>query len=223
MILLPPVLSNWTYNSLIDGFEKGQRFNIPARGPAFQQVLDELALSASDLADPDTAQRVGLLVGADAILQLQITSWRNDELEVRTRLINTETGKYIFTGIEADVFMKEPGAEFLRNTVRDKMQFLADRYALAFPLLKGEVVEVRGDNVYTNVGRVDGLKECMKFYVYRELDVITNLDTGESICIDADILSQAAVNRLFETGSRAEVLNKDVLEQIEPRDAVMTK
>ena len=107
--------------------------------------------------------------------------------------------------------------------LQEKMEIPADRYATAFPLLKGRVFEVRGDDVVTDVGGSEGLKEQMKFHVYRELDRIVDPETGEQLCTDADIWTQAFIHDVYEKASRAEVLKKVKLHEIDVGDSVMTK
>jgi len=219
-----PTLSNWAYEALISGFLQEERFHIPARGASgFQDVIDELHISAAKLTDPETAPKVGLLVGADALLTVRVRLWRDDELEVVTQLINTEKGVYIHTGIESDTFAKGSGMSFLRNVVREKMHILAHRYAEAFPLRKGRVVDLQDEDVYTNLGKAHGLKACMKFYVYKELGTVTDRVTGKTICTKHGDLSLAAIEMLYENGSRAKVREKEALEKIAIGDSVMTK
>jgi len=206
------------YELLVAAFISGGRFHMPARGTALQPVLDELALSATIFVDKETVQQKGSLVGADAVLLVSVNEW-NDQFSVMTKLVNTETGSYMAEDTEPDIFAE--GKDI--NIIREKMQILADRYAMAFPLLKGKVVEIRGGDVITNVGREQGLKEQMKFHVYEELDAIVDPETGEELLTDVDIRSQAFILDVYEKASRAEVVKQEALPEIDVGDSVMTK
>jgi len=214
-----PSLSELAYTLLNQAFVQGGRFHMPVRGTDLEPVLDELALSATIFVDPETVQRTGRLVGADAVLLVSITEEWNDEVTILTRLINTETGTYMAEDTMPDIFAAGKSMEVLQ----EKLQILADRYAVAFPLLKGKVAAIRGDDVITNVGRDEGLKAQMKFHVYKELGTIVDPETGEEICPDVDVLTQAFIHEVYENGSRAEVIKPERLEDIAPGDSVMTK
>jgi len=213
-----PATADLAFTLLDQAFISGRRFNMPARGTDLQPVLDELALSSTIFVDPDTVQRKGRLVGADAVLLVSVTEW-NDQVSILTRLINTETGTQMAEDTVPDVFAEGKSIGILR----DRMQILADRYAMAFPLLKGSVVAVRGNDVVTNVGGAEGLKEQMKFHVYKELGSIADPETGEKLLTDIDVRSQAFIHSVYERGSRADVVNRDALDRIEVGDSVMTK
>jgi len=213
-----PTLAELAYTLLDQAFVSGGRFNMPARGTDLEPVLDELALSATIFVDPETVQRKGHLVGADTVLLVSITEW-NDQFSILTRLVNTETGTLMAEDTMSDVFAEGKSIEILRA----KTQILADRYAVAFPLLKGKVVDLRGHDIVTNVGSEAGLKELMKFHVYRELDSIVDPETGEALCTDADVLTQAFIHDVYERGSRAEVLKKEIVDQIAIGDSIITK
>ena len=214
-----PSLSELAYTLLNQAFVQGGRFHMPVRGTDLEPVLDELALSSTIFVDPDTVQRTGRLVGADAVLLVSITEEWNDEVTVLTRLVNTETGTYMVEDTMPDIFAAGKSMEALQ----EKLQILADRYAVAFPLLEGKVAAIRGSDVMTNVGSGDGLREQMKFHVYKELGTIVDPETGEEICPDVDVLTQAFIHEVYENGSRAELIRTERLDDIAVGDSVMTK
>ncbi len=74
---------------LFDDFKKIKRknFQVVERGK-LQALIDELKLSTSGLVKPETAPRVGKLLGAETILYGDLLSEKKDELKVKPEMLN---------------------------------------------------------------------------------------------------------------------------------------
>ena len=79
---------------LFDDFQKikQKNFQVVERGK-LQAVIDELKLSTSGLVKPETAPRVGKLLGAETILYGDLLSDKKAELKVNPEMLNVMTTK----------------------------------------------------------------------------------------------------------------------------------
>ncbi|MBN2468624.1 MAG: hypothetical protein JXD19_10785 [Deltaproteobacteria bacterium] len=203
------------YDGLIDAFTTLNRFNIVSRGADLEAVLQELALSQSELADKTKALQVGRLVAAETVLAGSIIETPRD-IEIVTRLINTETSAVMAT---KDVYGQDKS---LAHT-RFLLQGLALKYKHAFPLIDGLVVRVNGKELFTDLGANRHLKKDMKFIVFREGEKICHPVTGKVLGCDNQVLGEATVVQVFEDLSKGKLVLIEESPGIREMDKVITK
>lgn len=121
-------------------------------------LLEELRLSASELADPSTALRVGRILSARLITTGRLLREGND-WQASLRIVETET-----TAIKAAL------AESIRTGDKEEVaevlgKALLERLRAEYPLY-GRIVSLEEDAIVLNVGSGEGIVPGMKMAVF---------------------------------------------------------
>lgn len=203
------------YDNLINAFVEQNRFNIVTRGDELEAVLSELKLSQTDLVDQETAVKVGKLIAAEGVLMGTVSEGK-DSIEIYARLVNTETSLIL----EAkDVY----GQEKSLSQVRYLANGLALKLKNSFPLIEGIVVKASGNSIYADFGSIQGIKEQMKFIVFREGETITHPVTGKVLGSETEELGVATVVDVYEDMSMGKLLADFDSSKIKVKDLIITK
>ncbi|MCI0424013.1 MAG: tetratricopeptide repeat protein, partial [Acidobacteria bacterium] len=123
------------------------------------KLLAELKLGSSELADPDTALKVGKILAARLIATGSFMLAGDQESTVNLRLIDTETTDIVLPLSERQagrldpVGMAEKLAKAIAAAIRDK-----------YPL-KGRIALIEGDTVIINLGKKHNITPGMMFNV----------------------------------------------------------
>jgi tetratricopeptide (TPR) repeat protein len=131
-----------------------------------EKLLEELNIGTSELADPDTALRLGRVLAAKLIGTGSLIYLPSGTL-LSLRLIDTETSalpKVITRQIT-------PGAGLEKEFDRLYQEIL-ETITTKYPL-RGYVVQTTGDKILLNLGRKQGVIEGIKFDVLEESEPIT--------------------------------------------------
>lgn len=203
------------YNNLVGAILEQERFNIVARGEDLEAVIRELKFSLTDLVDKDNAVKVGKLVAAEGILMGTVIESR-DSIEIYVRLINTETS-----------IIMEAKDVYGQGKTFDEIQYLAKGLAWklknSFPLIEGIVIEKSGSEIFADFGRINGIKENMKFIVFRLGDRKIHPDTGKSLESPTEVLGVATIVDVYKEMSMGKLLADFEASKIKTRDMVITK
>jgi TolB-like protein len=207
------VSSDAVYESLIAAFVNQRRFHLIER-ERMKEVLSELKLSQTELADPGTASKIGKIVVADAILTGTIYE-SDDSIEILTRLVDTETSNIM----EAkDMFHEDRSLRGIKGLTEG----LALKYKQSFPLLEGMVIKKDGKAVITDLGEDKRIKRDMGLILFRDGEGIRHPDTGKVLGAEPIELGEAKVENVYENISRA-VIKKGKPVGIRIKDMVITK
>lgn len=150
---LPTVLSTYLTGQLNDS----GRVQVVER-VLLERLLEELNLGTSDLADPETALKLGKvlaakLIGTGTIIHMP------DKTLLSMRLIDTETSAV------AKVFTRKIGtAAPLETSLKALDQEILKTVITKYPL-RGYVVQMAGDRVMINLGTAQGVVMGTKFEV----------------------------------------------------------
>lgn len=127
------------------------------------KLLEELKLSSSDLADPETALRIGKLVGARFIAKGSIFPIGED-MQLTLKLIETETTLMIKTIIKSATQSSLPAiaAEIAAE--------LTESLKKQFPF-KGKILSVEDENIIINLGRSHGISSNLQLKVFLEKEI----------------------------------------------------
>jgi tetratricopeptide (TPR) repeat protein len=131
-----------------------------------EKLLEELNIGTSELADQDTALRIGRVLAAKLIGTGSLLYLPSGTL-LSFRLIDTETSalpKVITRQIS-------PGAGFEKEfdlLYREILEAITTKYPL-----RGYVVQTTGDKILLNLGRKQGVIKGIKFDVLEESEPIT--------------------------------------------------
>lgn len=133
------------------------RFHTVERG-LLERLLEELKLSNSQLADPQSALRLGKILSARILTTGAVLRYKG-QVEVTLRAIDTEN-----TRVAAVVSRTCPFGEDPAKMVQTLIQELQGRIASAYPI-RGRVAEVQAGEMSLNVGSAMGVTPGMKFRV----------------------------------------------------------
>ena len=208
-----PSAGDVVFDALTSAFVNQGRFNVVSR-EKMEEVLKELKLSRTDLVDPSKALKGGRMIAAEGIIMGTINETPNS-IEIFARLINSETTSVLAA---KDVFSQDKSIT--------QIQFLSEGLALkfkhSFPLVEGQVVKVKGNEVYTDSGLNKNIKKEMKFIVYREGEKIFHPVTGKFLGCESIDLGELRVEEVFDDFSKGRVLAKKSV-AIQVKDKVITK
>jgi tetratricopeptide (TPR) repeat protein len=121
------------------------------------QVLQELELGSSDLADPATQLRLGRLFAAQVLGFVDFVR-SGDQATALVKLVNTET-----TAVEGQLIAPVPGAAQTEAFARSLTDDIATTLARKHPL-RGEVLK-DADDVLLGLGSRHGVAEGMRFEI----------------------------------------------------------
>lgn len=196
---------------LASAFVEERRFNLVER-ERIRDVLTELGLSASRLADPNTAPRLGRVVAADAILTGTVVETEHS-IEIVTTLVDSETAAVVSAN---DAFAE---ARTL-SSVGDLTARLAFKYTRDFPMLEGAVIEAEGRHLLVDLGSESRLRPHQKLILFRE-EPDSPSSSGESLDADTREIGEAKVREVFPEYSEAELIRGG--RDCRPTDGVITR
>lgn len=189
------------------------RFRVVERAE-IEQLLQELEIATSDLADPNFALRVGKIRPADIFLYSQVVPRENNALEILTKVISVESGSILTTH---DTYV-----ENMNDT--QELEFKADGIARwlerTFPRRPGAVSALVGNSTLVNLGEDDGVQKGMYVVLtYEALPAEIDPDSGE-IYREAyyEALGRAPVVRVMPSESKLD--NVEVKEDNAEADLV---
>jgi hypothetical protein len=178
------------------------------------KVLAEMKLSKEKLTDPETSVKIGKLIAAAGMIFGQVNQ-TDKSLEVVARLVDTETGKVLFS--------QDAYTENLELKALDEMcERLSWKFILAYPLIEGSVVKISGSTVYTDLGKNAGVFSGMQLVVF-QLGEEVKLPSGESLGADTKEIGPAVIASVEDKFSKAEVKNAAVAGKIKAGMKVITR
>lgn len=206
-------LGDALYDNLIAAFVNQRRFHLIER-EKMEEVLEELKLSQTELADPGTASRIGKIVIADAILTGSIYESKNS-IEVITRLVDIETCRIIAA---KDVFVEDKSLQGIKIL----MEGLALKYKYSLPLLEGLVIKKAGKALITDLGEDKQIKRDMRLILFREGEELMHPVNGRALGSEPIEIGEAKVQDVYKEFSRA-FIKKGEYVSVKILDKVITK
>ncbi len=198
-------------DTLIDSLVDQDRFRVLERDK-LDTILQEQKLSRTELIDKDTALKLGRLIAARSILAGSIIETRNG-IEIVGRVIDTETSEVLAVEDVYDEIRDLP-------SLRALAEGLAVKFHRAFPLLQGMVLQLKGKNLFTDLGK-DKIKVQRRLIIYRD-EPIKNPLTGQTLGSDNIILGRARITQVMDRMSKAEI-SEDQTGSITRMDKVITE
>ncbi|MBP7828977.1 MAG: hypothetical protein KA248_03575 [Kiritimatiellae bacterium] len=132
------------------------RFRVLERADGWGALIEEQRLSASDLADPRAALRIGKLVPAE-LLALTLLIPQGESLTIFSRVVDSASGEILCA---EDVYVPAP-----EKDLRDRVEGLAMKIEQQFPLMDGKILSASSDIATVGIGAAQGLKPGMRFLV----------------------------------------------------------
>jgi tetratricopeptide (TPR) repeat protein len=176
-----------------------------------ETLLAEMKLSQTNLADQETAVRIGRLLAARYLVTGDLT-YLGNEVEVGLRVVETETG--LVTASFSESF--DTRKDYL-PAVREFVNRIASETVAKLPP-RGRVVSVEGDLVVLNIGAKAGVRAGDKFNAFLEAEV-KPLMKGDRIAAYLEPSTAAAI--LEVTAVEPELSRAKVITQTAPPAAGM--
>ena len=200
-------------DKLITGFVNSKRFKVIERAQ-LEKILNEQKLGLSGIVDPSTAAEIGKGIGVDAVVLGSVTRAGNS-LSIDARLIDTESAAIISA---QDAYSSRISLYQISEMVNE----LAQKFSKDLPIVKGLVINIKGQKLTLDFGANKGVKKGMKCIVYREGDPIIHPVTGKVI---GRMINQICVARITEVmpGFSVAEIEKQLSGVPQKLDKVITK
>ncbi len=146
------------------------RFRVLEREEGWDYILREQKLSASDLADPSAALKIGKMLPAEILLMARLLTQAGGTT-IFLRGVETGNGEVVFSD---DVY-----SEALDKELDDLVGGLTMKIKQRFPLVMTGIVRVSGSEATIGAGRDQGIEPGARFIVIPKSGSVTNTPTGE--------------------------------------------
>lgn len=193
------------FAQLIASFRQQKRFNVVE-----QQKIDTsfpaLAPDGTNVLDLNKAVVLGRTIDADTVLTGTVIE-SPDSVEIIGRLIDTESAAILS---RHDTFTEDKSQPSLEN----QLDRLAFKFKQDFPLIKGIVTDVKGDEVVIDIGSKEKIKPNQHLILYRKGLEIKHPVTGQILGAEPEILGELTVKEVFENFSKATMQNRKATIQV---------
>lgn len=201
----------------------GRFIVIPAQD--LQSVIEQQKFGASGLVNPDTAIKIGQVLGLNAVVTGAITAYSEAEegkdyilyqqkeqiarVTVDYRIVDATTGVQIMADSGAGIYKKmtsQVAGMGSKSTYDTDLRDGALRDAITkatVNMLKqlgtrkwsGRIAHVKGDQLFLNAGQKSGLNVGDKLHVYRAVDEIIDPVTKLKIGVTEDKIGEVVIIR----------------------------
>jgi curli biogenesis system outer membrane secretion channel CsgG len=199
-----------------------------------ESILGQQRLGATGAINPDTAAKMGQVLGLNAIVTGAITAYSETEegydylvskgkkqiarVTVDYRIVDTTTGVQMMADSGAGIYEKKVGSVLGMGTKAAYDTDLRDgalRDALTKAMVnmmkqlesqpwKGKIAKVAGNKLYINAGKKTGLKVGDRLDVYRVGEDIIDPDTHQKLGTTEDKIGQAIIQQ-NDLGDKADM------------------
>lgn len=157
-------------NEMINELVNLRRFRVIERS-AIDKIVSEQKIQASGFVDDKTAVKLGKIAGADALV-LGNVSVAGSAVKVSARIVDVETGE---TLIAQDATADPATYETLDVAVSNVATLLYNE----LPIIEGDIIKVDADELFIDIGSIQGLRKGTKCVVFREGESIKHPISGE--------------------------------------------
>ncbi len=162
------IVAEWFTTAMV----REGRFDVVERR-MLEKILGEQKLAMSGIVDATSATQIGKLLGVKVIISGSVMKFK-DVTEINARIIDVESASII-------------AAENIKGAstanLQDMVVEMSDKIIKNFPL-EGYVVNRSGDSVTLDLGIRTGVKNGMRFIVYKEGQIIKHPKTGEVLDVE---------------------------------------
>jgi len=197
-------------------------------------ILEQQRMGATGAINPDTAAKMGQILGLNAIVTGSITAYSETEeaqdylvykkksqiakVTVDYRIVDTTTGVQLMADSGAGIYQKTTGGALglgAKGGYDPDLRDGALRDALTKAMVnmmkqlesqpwKGKIAKVNGNQVYINAGKKTGLKVGDRLDVYRVGEDIIDPDTQQKLGTTEDRVGQVLIQR-NDIGDKADM------------------
>ncbi len=162
------IVAEWFITAMV----REGRFDVVERR-MLEKILGEQKLAMTGIVDATSATQIGKLLGVKVIITGSVMKLK-DITEINARIIDVESASII-----AAENIKSAATAKLQDMVID----MSEKIIKNFPL-EGYVVNRSGDSVTLDLGIRTGVKNGMRFIVFKEGQIIKHPKTGEVLDVE---------------------------------------
>ncbi|MFH1992106.1 MAG: FlgO family outer membrane protein [Pseudomonadota bacterium] len=186
------IVAEWLITALV----REGRFEVVERR-LLQKILEEQKLVMAGVVDENSASQLGKLLGVKVIISGSVMRFQNI-MEVNARIIDVESGSIIT-------------AENVKSTTAIKLEDLvvqmAEKIIKDFPL-EGYIVNRSQDSVTIDLGKRAGVKNGMKFIVFKEGKIIKHPRTGEVLDVEKIETGEIEISSVTDNIATAKIVKE---------------
>jgi len=186
------IVAEWFTTAMV----QAGRFDVIERA-MLQKIIDEQKLAMSGIVDEGTASKLGKILGVENVITGSVLNLEN-KIEVNARIIDVESGSIV-----AAENVVSSSAANLQMLVHD----LTKQIAYHFPMT-GYIVKKTNKQVLIDLGRDAGLCVGMKFYVFKEGEIIKHPKTGEILDVEQIRTGRIKITRIRNNVAEAEIISE---------------
>ena len=185
-------------NDMIDELVNLRRFKVIERS-AMDKIVAEQKVQASGFVDDKTAVQLGKNAGADALVIGSI-SVRGSSIKISVRLVDVETGETL-TAKDATT----DKVDLVDATVSS----LATMVYNELPIIEGDIIKVDAEELFIDIGSLNGLRKGTKCVVFREGESIKHPISGEILGKKVTRLGEIIVIQVNEKFAAVKTIDAD--------------
>jgi TolB-like protein len=157
-------------NEMINELVNLRRFKVIERS-AIDKIVAEQKMQASGFVDDRSAVKLGKIAGADALVIGSVTSV-GTTVKVSARLVDVETAE---TLIAEDATAENLSSESVDAAIANVATLLYNE----LPIIEGDIIKVDPDELYIDIGGLNGVRKGTKCVVFRQGESIKHPISGE--------------------------------------------
>ncbi len=157
-------------NEMVNELVNLRRFKVIERS-AINKIISEQKMQAAGAVDDRTAVKLGKIAGADALVIGSITVAGNG-IKISARLVDVETTE---TLVAQDATAENTTQAVVDQTVTNVATLVYNE----LPIIEGEVIRVDKEELFIDIGGVNGVRKGTKCVVFREGESIKHPISGE--------------------------------------------
>lgn len=187
------IVAEWFITAMV----REGRFDVVERR-MLEKVLGEQQLAMTGVVDASSATQIGKLLGVKVIITGSVMKLR-DITEINARIIDVESASII-----AAENIKSAATSGLQEMVVEMSQKIMKN----FPL-EGYVVNRSGNSVTLDLGVRTGVKNGMRFIVFKEGQVIKHPKTGEVLDVERIQTGSVTIDNVMQKICTARIDEED--------------
>lgn len=199
---------------LIGAMAEQHRFMVVER-QKLKKLMEERKMSLALAEDNEQAAKFGKIAAAEAII-VNTARETDHSFEVTSRIVDTETSEVMSV---LDVYTED----VTNASVKTLMTALAAKIARNFPVVEGIVISRSDDQVMTDLGTPQMVRQRTGAIIYRKGKEIKHPVTGKSLGFDTEKLGEGYIDEVQESFSKLKLGDRYRDRAIRPSDLVVTK
>lgn len=192
------IVAEWLITALV----KDGRFDLIERR-LLKKILGEQKLVMTGVVNETSASKLGKLLGVKIIISGSVMKFQN-MTEVNARIIDVES---------ASIITAESVKSTSTTRLEDLVKQMAEIIIKDFPL-EGYVVLKKDDSVSIDLGKKAGVKEGMRFIVYKEGKVIKHPKTGEVLDVEKIQTGKIEIRSVRDNMAEADIISENAADGI---------